>query len=216
MLYVMLGIQFWRSKMRKKKLLLKATIFISTLVFVFGCYIGCSIYFFSKQNTIAEADVALVFGASLYKDEPSPVFAERINHGIWLYKEGYVSKILISGGNEHYGNIEAEMARNYAKEKGIPEKDILIETKSRNTEENIVYSKDIILENGFQKVIMVSDPLHMKRIMKISEYYGLNAISSPTPTSKYQRWDKKIKFLVLEVIKYSKYLIFGRKSSHDV
>lgn len=201
--------------MSKKESVLRIAIFLLTLVFVFVCYIGWNIYFFGKQNTIAEADVALVFGASVYRDEPSPVFAERINHGIWLYKEGYVSKILISGGNEHYGNIEAEVARKYAKEKGIPENDILIETESKNTEENIVYSKDIILENGFKRIIVVSDPLHMKRIMKISEDHDLNAISSPTPTSKYQRWDKKLKFLVLEVIKYSKYLIFRNKPLHN-
>lgn len=202
--------------MKKKKLFLRVAIVVLTLVFLFGCYIGWDIYVFGKQNTITEADVALVFGASLSRDEPSPVFAERINHGIWLYKEGYVAKILISGGNEHFGNIEAEVAKKYAKEKGIPENDILIETASKNTEENIVYSKNIILENGFKKIIMVSDPLHMKRIMKIAEDNDLNAISSPTPTGQYQKWHKKIKFLVLEVLKYSKYLIFRNKSPHDV
>ena len=202
--------------MKKKKSFLRVVIFVLTLVFIFGCYIGWNIYLFGEQNTITEADVALVCGASIYRDKPSPVFTERINHGIWLYKEGYVSKILISGGNEHFGNIEAEVARKYAKEKGVPEKDIMIETESKNTEENIVYSKDIILENGFKKIIMVSDPLHMRRIMKISEDNDLNAISSPTPTSLYQSWEKKVKFLVLEVIKYSKYLIFRNKSPHDV
>lgn len=195
--------------MKKKRLFLRVAVVALTLVFVLGCYLGWDIYLFSKENTITEADVALVFGASLSRDEPSPVFAERINHGIWLYIEGYVSKILISGGNEHFGNIEAEAARKYAIEKGIPDKDILIETASKNTVENIVYSKDIILANGFNKVIMVSDPLHMKRIMKIAEDNDLDAISSPTPTSQYRRWDKKIKFLVLEVLKYIKYLIFG-------
>ena len=194
--------------MKVKRLLLKTAIFLSTLVLIFCCYIGWSIYFFDEQNTITEADVALVFGTSVYRDEPSPVFAERINHGIWLYREGYVSKILISGGKEHYGSIEAEAARRYAKEKGIPENDILIETESKNTEENIVYSKDLILKNGFNKIIMVSDPLHMKRIMKISEDNDLNAVASPTPTSKYQRWDQKMKFLVFEVLKYIKYLVF--------
>src|SRR5690554_2406808 len=50
------------------------------------CYVGWSIYVFSKQDTIEQADVALVFGASVYRDEPSPVFAARINHGVWSYQ----------------------------------------------------------------------------------------------------------------------------------
>jgi vancomycin permeability regulator SanA len=52
-----------------------------------------SIYKYSKVDETRETDVAIILGAALTKDGVSPVFRERINHGIWLYNNKYVKNI---------------------------------------------------------------------------------------------------------------------------
>ena len=53
--------------------------------------------------------------------------------------------------------------------------------------------------------IIVSDPLHMKRAMLLEEEAGINAYSSPTPTSRYVSLRTKIPFLARETFYYIGY-----------
>ena len=61
---------------------------------VFLIYIFCSIAWFSTVDEKKTADAAIILGAAAWYKRPSPVFEERINHGIWLYKNGYVKKLM--------------------------------------------------------------------------------------------------------------------------
>lgn len=65
---------------------------------VFLIYIFCSIAWFSTVDEKKTADAAIILGAAAWYKRPSPVFEERINHGIWLYKNGYVKKLIATGG----------------------------------------------------------------------------------------------------------------------
>ncbi len=53
--------------------------------------------------------------------------------------------------------------------------------------------------------IIVSDSLHMKRAMLLAEDAGINAYSSPTPTSRYVSLRTKIPFLARETFYYIGY-----------
>jgi uncharacterized SAM-binding protein YcdF (DUF218 family) len=131
------------------------------------------------------------------------VVKERINHGIWLYMNGYVEKLIFTGGfgaGSEYS--EAWVARKYAVEQGVAAADIFIEEKSVITIENIFYAAEIVRENGIEAVIIVSDPLHMKRAMLIARDNGLMAYSSPTPTTRYVSLRTKVPFLVRETVFY--------------
>ena len=153
--------------------------------------------------------MAIVLGASTYNGMVSPVFQERINHGIWLYENGYVEKLIMTGGmgagNEH---SDACTAKQYAVEKGIPEEDILLEETSAITEENLENAKELMEANGYHTAIIVSDPLHMKRSMLMAEDYGIEAYSSPTPTTRYVSMKTKLEFLSREVFFYMGYKVY--------
>jgi uncharacterized SAM-binding protein YcdF (DUF218 family) len=47
----------------------------------------------------------------------------------------------------------------------------------------------------------------MRRALWLAESIGLNARSSPTPTSRYQSMDRKASFLIREVYSYGAYLL---------
>ncbi|MFN8446747.1 MAG: YdcF family protein [Caldilineaceae bacterium] len=69
------------------------------------------IYNFSLRDDAQLADVAIVLGAGTKGDQPPPVFAERINHAIELYKAGTVKKLIMTGGNGANGYSEGWVAR---------------------------------------------------------------------------------------------------------
>ena len=138
------------------------------------------------------------------------MFKERINHGIWLYECGYVSKIIFTGGKiEKNEYSDSFIERKYAIAQGVPSEDIFIEQQSAITQENIFYATQIMRSNDMSTAILVSDPLHMKRTMLMAKDIGLTAYSSPTTTSKYITLKTKLPFLAREVFYYIGYRLFG-------
>jgi len=85
--------------------------------------------------------------------------------------------------------------------------DILVEQKSHTTYENILYAKQLADANKIKKVLVVSDPMHMRRAMTMAADVGFDAYPSPTPTTKYQTWRTQISELARETFYYLGYLI---------
>jgi len=181
------------------------------LILLILAYIGLTavrIWQFGQIDERTQADAIMVLGAAAWHDTPSPVFAERIRHGIWLYENGYADFLIFTGG---YGTgaeySEAHVARDYALAAGVPETSILIEEYSRTTIDHFSYAMYLIEEYQIDEVILVSDPFHMRRAVKMASDAGLIAYSSPTPTSRYRTLRTQLPFLRQEVTHYIYYRI---------
>jgi len=142
-----------------------------------------------------------VLGAAAYDAKPSPVFEERIRHGIDLYNRGLAPKLIFTGGYGGKGArfSESQVARRYALRQGVPDKAILIESLSRNTHDNLRQASQVMQQHNLHKVIVVSDPLHMARALRISKELGIRAVGSPTPTSRFRTFATRWRFLLQEV-----------------
>jgi uncharacterized SAM-binding protein YcdF (DUF218 family) len=188
--------------LRKLVLLLFVVLFLSVSL------LAKDIYTFSLNRSHAPADAAVVMGATVFRNRPSPVFRERINHAIDLYQSGIVQYVIFTGGLAGNDELaESEAARNYAIANGVPAEHILIETKSDTSCLNLIEAKRIMDEQDFDQVLIVSDPLHMRRTMWLAEQIGIEALSSPTPTSRYQSFDRRAGFLLREIYSYAAYLL---------
>ncbi len=173
-------------------------------------YLAGDIIAFSTINKTPQSDVAIVLGAAIWKSSPSPVFEERIKHGIALYRQGVVTKILFTGGvgkGKQYA--ESEIARNYALQQGINPSDILMETVSKTTRQNLLEAQKLLKLHALHSAILISDPLHMRRVMIMAEDIGLSVVSSPTPTSRYRTLRSQTRFLLREIYFYQRYLFMG-------
>ena len=93
------------------------------------------------------ADIALVFGTW-------NAWSESVEKAAKLYKNGFVPKIIVSGGvNPTNGVIEGNLMVIELEKLSVPKKDILIENRSTNTLENVLFSIAIIdKELGLQNV----------------------------------------------------------------
>ena len=190
---------------------IKAAVIILAAVLIYLAVTTAGIVAFSGKDETRQADAAIVLGASVYDNSPSPVFCERINHAVDLYNDGQVRVIIMTGGvgegNIRYIRSEADIAREYAEQKGVPADAILTEERSRVTAENLANAKQIMDDHGLKTALIVSDPLHMKRAMLYAHDLGIRAYSSPTPTSLYRSWKTKLPFLMREEFYYVGYRI---------
>jgi uncharacterized SAM-binding protein YcdF (DUF218 family) len=182
-------------------------VIIGVIVAVLG-YSAWGIYAYSQRSYAIQADAAVVLGAAAWGEDPSPVFRERINHAITLYRDGVVRKIVFTGGQGDPSEPpEAIVAKRYALEHDVPEGDILVETLSRTTQQNLYYARQVARQNALNTMLIVSDPLHMKRAILIARDLGLEAYPSPTPTTRYRSMGSRLAFLGRETYFYVTYLL---------
>lgn len=160
------------------------------------------------RDDAAAADAIIVLGAAAYDARPSPVFEERIRHGLNLYRAGYAPVLLFTGG---YGTgarfAESQVARRYAVRQGIPESAILIETSSRTTLQNLLQARELMREHRLQRAIVVSDPLHMSRALRLCRQLGIEASGSPTPSTRFRSFQTQWRFLLQEVYFFHRDLV---------
>lgn len=193
---------------KKKKYFLYIAICLICVFVFYITFTAISIWSYGKIDEKQPADVAIVLGAATANGELSPVYQERINHAITLYNNGYINRLLFTGGFGEGNTVsDAFIAKQYALSQNIPEYAIFIEEKSTITQENIEYSKQIMDEHSLDTAIIVSDPLHMKRALLMAHDYNINAYSSPTPTTRYITLKTKLPFLARELFFYTGYCI---------
>ncbi|MEJ8544517.1 YdcF family protein [Brevibacillus borstelensis] len=190
----------------KRKRITRFFLLFSLLLSIIVLHAAYSIWSFASVRHWGKTDAALVLGAAVWDSQPSPVFRERIDHAIWLYQNGYVGGILFTGGKSADSpEAESEVARDYAIKHGVHPADILAEDRSTITEENLSYALEVARSANWHSFTIVSDPLHMKRSMAMAHDLGMEAYSSPTPTSAYQSLKTKAPFFLRELFYYLGY-----------
>ncbi|KUI20367.1 hypothetical protein AU193_16575 [Mycobacterium sp. GA-1285] len=163
---------------------------------------------FSGRSDPASADAAIVLGAAVDDDEPSPVFEERLRHAAALYESGRVDWIVLTGGLGHGDTLsEAEAGRNWLMATGIPVDRLLVETQSRTTKQNFAYALPLLAAHDVDRVLIVSDPLHMRRATRVAADLGLDAHASPTPSSRFKTFHTQIPMLLREVYHSVRYFL---------
>ncbi|MEP6636392.1 MAG: YdcF family protein [Acidobacteriota bacterium] len=166
-----------------------------------------NIYRYGKNVADVNADAAIVLGAAVWRRDPSPVFRERINHAVELYRQGKVKKLILTGGRGHKNEpTESAAARTYVINHGVPASAVLSEGRSHSTYANIINAKQVADAHGVKTVLIVSDPLHMKRAMTMARDIGLDAYPSPTPTTRFKGWKSQMEYLAKETVCYLGYL----------
>ncbi|MHC9084011.1 YdcF family protein [Luteimonas sp. RIT-PG2_3] len=165
------------------------------------------------NDQAAPADAIVVLGAAAYDAAPSPVFKARIEHGLDLYRRGYAGTLIFTGG---YGGsrarfAESQVARRYALRRGVPDSDILIESRSQTTYQNLLEARRLLQDHELGKVILVSDPLHMARALRLSRELGIDALASSTPTTRFRSFRTRWEFLAKEVYFFHRDLFSDRR-----
>lgn len=173
--------------------------------------IATDILMAASEHYPDRADAAIVLGAAVFGSDPSPVFEERLRHAVDLYRTSQVRLLIMTGGTAPGDSLaESETARRWAIANGVPAGDIITEASSQTTRENLVNALPLLEQRNVGRVLVVSDPLHMRRAMRMATDLGLNAHPSPTPTSRYRSLGTQIPMLAREVWFTLVYLLIGQ------
>ena len=142
-----------------------------------------------QNNLPKKIDGILILGGSvstnITKDSNQVSFnesGERLTEVIKLIRIYNPSKIIYSGGS---GTLNSNalpltfVAKIFFSEMGIDMKKVIFESRSRNTYENILFSKEIIKPIKNEKWLLITSAFHMTRAINISEKLKLKFIPYP-------------------------------------
>ncbi|MTD42189.1 hypothetical protein GIX45_26890 [Erwinia sp. CPCC 100877] len=142
-----------------------------------------------------EQDFVIVLGSGLIDGKTvPPLLAKRIEKAIQFYQaqaQATLSppKLIMSGGKGDDEHLAESIAmKNYALAKGIPEEDILLEANSRNTLENMKFSKEIIEQNfggSDYRAIFTTNNFHLFRAGLFAKMAQLQANGIGAKTAFY-------------------------------
>lgn len=128
---------------------------------------------------------AIVLGSQVRGDEPSLDLWARIGAAEKYLKENPQAICIASGGKGKGENrSEAVVIREKLMEQGISAERILLESRSKSTEENLRYSAELLKEHGLSPhVAIVTDEYHQLRASWLAEQKGLTpyAVSAKSP-----------------------------------
>lgn len=148
-----------------------------------GAYVLLLMHQTEARAVPKKADVAIVLGAAVWGDEPSPGLRERLDMAAQLFREGYVSHVIVSGGlGSGKRWEEAVIMKRYLEEKGIPSEVIHEENEASDTYENLAFSQAIMQRHGWKRALIVSHGYHLARAMEMAETLGLLADPVAAPT----------------------------------
>ena len=140
-------------------------------------------YILYSIDSIPHAQVAIILGAAVStKGIPSAVLEDRVITAINLYKQGKVSKILMSGGNPTVTNNEVDPIRKIMIAQGIPTEDIFLDHAGFDTYSTMYRAKVIF---NIQSAIIVTQEFHLPRAVYTARSLGINAYGFPADRGQY-------------------------------
>ena len=137
--------------MSKKRKVIILIIVTAVLIVIIGLNLG---RFLVESDKLEKADAIAVFSGDS---------GARTERAVELLKEGYADYLILSGGKVYDDVTMAELMKNHAIKLGVDENKILIDDEASTTNENAEFTKDIIEENNFKSVIVVTSDYHSRR-----------------------------------------------------
>jgi len=157
---------------------------LALVLYLLGFVLAATVI--GEQDSAEPADIIIVLGSGLRKDgRPGPALLRRSRHGAALWHEGFAPLLFCAGGqSEYYPRTEAQACREILMAAGVLEEAILLEESSRSTEENAIYSKQLLDRLGLSRIVLVSDSFHMLRARWLFQKQGIEPFASPVPADR--------------------------------
>ena len=154
---------------------------VLSLLILFGLGTAGFVYFNAKQDERNKSDVIVVLGAAQFNGEPSPVFANRLDHALELILLD-VAPVIVTVGGKQPGDrfTEASAGRNYLIDSGLTAKQVIAIPTGSDTLESLTAISILMKKKEWNSVTLVSDPAHMARTQAIATHFGFAAFTSPT------------------------------------
>lgn len=148
---------------------------------------------YSPPTDIPAADAIVVLGGGTEPAIPPRRSVEinsagdRVFAAAQLYRDGKAPVLILSGGNIDWLSSTASTPADQMAEllsfMDIPSSALILENTSQNTYENVLHTKAIMEEHGFDQVLLVTSAIHMPRSVSLFAKQGISVIPVPVDYS---------------------------------
>ena len=175
---------------------MKYIIFISVLIVILTpCFLPI------KQDFIGKADIIIVLAGGENED--------RLKESLSYYKNNIPkSKLIIYTGGEftHFKTEPRNSRRYYFENNGIAPSNIINISNVKNTMDEMMFLKNFMIKNRFNKTTIISDGYHAFRIYFIANHlldYKKDGLEIDIKSIKYSEESifKNIKYSLIESLK---------------
>lgn len=168
------------------------------LLFIMSIYVVSAILNLIHIRKKHNFQYIVVLGCAIFKDKVPPLLASRVEKGIELYRKNPDSILIFSGGQGQGEDMaEAEAMAEYALKKGVDPSRILIENQSKDTYENLMYSR-MKMEEPVKRVAIVTTSYHVFRALILAKKQGIRCVGYGSQT----KWYFTLNALIREFIGY--------------
>ena len=172
----------WRAAGRRRQLLWRAawTAFAVWLVTV-------GVFFHGIRNGMGASVPAgtpikaiIVLGSGTPNCQASPALTARLDQGLVQAQRWPAAKVVVSGGQDFGLHCtEADIMADYLIARGVAAGRLIREGRSTSTEENLVFSRRLLEEQGADatgSIIVVTSDFHVRRAAGIARKAGFNEV----------------------------------------
>ncbi|MGS0686724.1 YdcF family protein [Nakamurella sp. GG22] len=161
----------------------------------------------------AAADAIVVLGAAQYDGEPSAVFRARLDHAAELYREGVAPRILtVGGGRTGDRTTEGAAGADYLAADGIDRSVLLAVGTGDDTLASLRATDELLDDNGWRSVVVVTDPWHAARAAAMATDLGLSVQVSPVQQGPALDSDVRLPYVLRETLGVLYYRLTGGSS----
>jgi uncharacterized SAM-binding protein YcdF (DUF218 family) len=151
-----------------------------------GLVTGLTSLYVARPNCqpTRSGDAIVVLGSAVWPGEqPSPSLARRIGRGVELWQAGLAPVLVPSGGVGRFPPAEAEVMARVARSGGVPDAALVLDAEATSTSESAEKIGVLAATHGWQRVILVSEPYHLRRASLLFKTQGLDVETACAPWS---------------------------------
>ena len=178
---------------------------------VFGALLGL-VLGGAHDSIDGDPQVMIILGCQLHDWGPSVMLQDRLDKALDYLKDHPEVVVVVSGGQgENEPTTEAQGMADYLADHGFARENIILETQSHNTFQNMTYSAKHLKEAGVdleEGVLIVSNGFHLTRARMLAGRAGFENISTLAAPSSHV--PSRLKMYIREPIALVKSFVFDR------
>lgn len=174
----------WKKRGARVVLIVVALLLASLLI---GLTVFCGQVVSGMRQPESDAETVIVLGCQVKDGRPSQLLQHRIDAAA-EYLQAHPNAVCIASGGQGWNESISEAAciEHGLVAKGVDASRIFREENSTTTQENLLFSKQIMEENGLSgRVLIVSNNFHIYRALKLAASQGIDADGLPASCEWY-------------------------------
>ncbi len=195
---------------------IRRTITVIVILALIGPAYGVSQVWRAANNPVVrQADVIVVLGTAQLNGKPGDALEARLVEAQRIYKLGYAPSIITVGaGAPGDRTTEAASGKYWLRNNGIPSKKITAVAEGRDTLASTKAYAAVMKKRYVSDVIIVTDPFHCARAIKMANDQGVLGTCSPVQTGPNTLDNSGYRYLLREAAAYLAYITVGRRGIH--